>query len=278
MANILVIGAAGGLGSALVDLLCARGDVVVGTGLDAREKSLIEARHGMRVQAHAIDLDAPDAAYAGLEAVVAGMETLDAVVVCAAISPYVPMEAAPFDLLLKTFRINCVGGIAVYQATMPALRRSGGRIIFVSSLVGFLALPLLGPYVTSKFALEGAADVMRREAAAQGVSVVLVEPGGIRTAMVAEQLATIQSRLALLPADHQTRYGPLYRGFEAMASHAYVSEPDEIARVIIEGLDAEIPAARYLAGEDVKQLSATIRDLSVNETDALLAEMFQEPR
>jgi NAD(P)-dependent dehydrogenase (short-subunit alcohol dehydrogenase family) len=280
MKNILVVGAAGGLGSALVDLLCTRGDVVTATGLDVQETSLIGNRYGMRVQAHAVDLDSVDVARSRLEAVVAGMTGLDAVVVCAAIAPYAPLEVAPFDLLLKTFRINCLGGIAVYQATMPALRRSGGRIVLVSSLAGFVALPLLGPYVISKFALEGAADVMRREAAAQGVSVVLVQPGGIRTGMVEAQLDNVRSRLDALAADHQARYGSLYRGYEAMATHAHrttSAPPEKIARVIIEVLDTDKPDARYLAGEDAKRLSEAVRGLSGSEMDALLAEMFREP-
>ena len=280
MANILVVGAAGGLGSALVDLLCARGDAVVATGLNAQETSQIEARYGKRVPAHAVDLNAVDVGRSRLEAVVAGMARLDAVVVCAAISPYAPLEVARFDLMLETFRINCLGGVAVYQAAMPALRRSGGRIVLISSLAGFVALPLLGPYVISKFALEGAADVMRREAAPQGVSVVVVEPGGIRTGMVEEQLANVQSRLAALPAEHQARYGSLYRGFEAMATHAHrtaSAAPEDIARVIIEALDAAKPEARYLAGADAKQMSAVVRERSVNEIDGMLAEMFKGP-
>jgi NAD(P)-dependent dehydrogenase (short-subunit alcohol dehydrogenase family) len=224
----------------------------------------------MRVRAHVVDLDAIDIARSRLEAVVAGMAGLDAVVVCAGISPYVPLEAAPFDLMLKTFRINCLGGVAVYQAALPALRRSGGRIVLVSSLAGFVALPLLGPYVISKFALEGAVDVMRREAAAQGVSVVLIEPGGIRTGMVEDQLANVQSRLAALPAEHQARYGALYRGYEAMATRAHRTisvEPGEVARAIVEALDSEKPNARYLVGEDAKRISAAARELGVNEME-----------
>jgi NAD(P)-dependent dehydrogenase (short-subunit alcohol dehydrogenase family) len=280
MKNFLVVGGAGGLGSAVVDRLYTRGDLVVATGLNAQETALIETRYGMRVRAHAVDLDAPDVARSRLEAVVAGMAELDAVVICAGISPFAPLEVAPFDLLLKTFRINCLGSVAAYQAAMPALRRSGGRIVLVSSLVGLVAFPLLGPYVISKFALEGAADVMRREAAAQGVSVVVVEPGGIRTSLVEQQLASVQSRLAALPSDQQARYGSLYRGYEAMATHAHRTssmEPDEVARLIIQVLDSERTDARYLVGDDAMQISAAVRELSVDKMDEMLAELFREP-
>jgi saccharopine dehydrogenase-like NADP-dependent oxidoreductase len=67
MASILVLGAAGGHGSIVVDSLHARGDLVVATGLNARETSQIETRYGKRVRAHAVDLDAIDVARSRLE-------------------------------------------------------------------------------------------------------------------------------------------------------------------------------------------------------------------
>jgi hypothetical protein len=50
------------------------------------------------------------------------MAELDAVVVCAGIAPFAALQVAPLDLLLKTFRINCLGSVAAYQAAMPACR------------------------------------------------------------------------------------------------------------------------------------------------------------
>jgi hypothetical protein len=73
---------------------------------------------------------------------------------------------------------------------------------------------------------------MRREAAAQGVSVVVAQPGGIRTRLVEDQLARVQSHLAALPPDQQARYGSLYRGYETMAAHAHRTasmEPEAVA-------------------------------------------------
>jgi hypothetical protein len=80
--------------------------------------------------------------------------------------------------------------------------------------------------------------------------------------------------------DQQSRYGSLDRGYETMAAHAHRTasmEPEVVTRVIIEALDSERPDARYVVGDDATRLSAALRQLSVVEMDALLAELFREP-
>jgi short-subunit dehydrogenase len=79
------------------------------------------------------------------------------------------------------FETNFFGVLDLVQQSLPELRKNKGRVIMVSSLSGFLAAPLYSVYSGSKFALEGFSDSLRREVAAFGVSVSIVEPGHIRT-------------------------------------------------------------------------------------------------
>lgn len=278
MRRILVIGGAGGLGSALVGKLVARGDDVVVTVLnDAEEKAVRAARPAVSA-IHRLDLSAPDEVGDSLIAAIAD-GPVDAVVVCAAISPYGPVETTPIALVRRTLEINLVSHIAVYQAAMPALRRSQGRIVFTSSMAGVAAMPFIGAYVASKFALEGIADVMRREAKPQGVDVVLVEPGGIKTPMVSHQLETLVTDIAALSKEDRARYGHLYRAFQVLATrshHGDASEPDLVADVLVTALDATLPAARYVAGADAAQLVALARESSDEALDALFLDMFSQ--
>jgi len=55
-------------------------------------------------------------------------------------------------------RINYIGVLAVTRAFLPLVRSAGGRIVMMSSLSGRVAMPLMGPYAASKFALEGVSD------------------------------------------------------------------------------------------------------------------------
>ena len=67
------------------------------------------------------------------------------------------------------------------QAFLPALRRSRGRVVLMGSIAGRSALPFLGAYAMSKFALEAMADALRVELAPCGMHVAIVEPGTIAT-------------------------------------------------------------------------------------------------
>src|SRR6201999_3308026 len=91
------------------------------------------------------------------------IETLDALVNNAGVAISGPLEFLPLDELRRQFEINVFGLLAVTQAVLEPLRRARGRIVNVSSISGRVAVPLLGPYASSKFAVEALSDTLRRE-------------------------------------------------------------------------------------------------------------------
>jgi NAD(P)-dependent dehydrogenase (short-subunit alcohol dehydrogenase family) len=108
---------------------------------------------------------------------------LDAAVLNAGVALSGPLEFVPLDELRDELEVNVVGQVALLQALLPALRASRGRVVLMGSVSGRLALPFLGPYAASKFALEAVADALRAEVAPFGIRVSLVQPGSIATPM-----------------------------------------------------------------------------------------------
>ena len=113
----------------------------------------------------------------------AAIETLDAVVANAGIAIAAPLEFLPEQELTRQLDVNVVGQFRVVQPLLPLLRRSRGRVVLMGSIGGRSALPFLGAYAMSKFALEAFADSLRVEVAPWGIHVAIVEPGTIATAM-----------------------------------------------------------------------------------------------
>jgi NAD(P)-dependent dehydrogenase (short-subunit alcohol dehydrogenase family) len=275
--SVLIIGGAGGVGSAVVDILANRDYTVTTTVLEATEADSIHTRYSGAVKAHAIDLSNVAAVPAKLERLVDSLPALDAVVVCAAIAPIGPLELTPLSTYTKAFEINCVSAVAVYQATLPALRKTGGRIVILSSMGGRAAFPFLSAYIATKFALEGLGDVMRREAGPQGVKVSLIEPGAIRTNLVRQQLVATEAAYAALGEEDRERYGNLYQGYLKMvraSMQGTASTPEEIAAVVVEALDAAEPEARYVAGGEAKHFLEMSRTMSDRQVDELFHQMF----
>ena len=106
-----------------------------------------------------------------------------------------PIEAVPPDEWRAVLETNVIGVVAVTQALLPALLRSGGRVVNMGSGGGRVAFPLFGPYNTSKFALEGFTDVLRREVSPHGVRVSLIQPGIVATPIYAKHLPISYERI-----------------------------------------------------------------------------------
>ena len=108
--------------------------------------------------------------------------TLDAVFHNGAYALPGPIEDIPADGMRAQFEANFLGWHDLNRHLIPAMRVQGrGRILFNSSVLGIVGMKYRGPYVATKFALEGYADVLRMEMAGTGIQVVLIEPGPIET-------------------------------------------------------------------------------------------------
>ncbi len=84
------------------------------------------------------------------------------------------------DVLRAQFEANFFGWHDLTARIIPAMRAQGaGRIVFCSSVFGFIAAPYRGAYCASKFAVEALADTLRLELAGTGIKVSLIEPGPI---------------------------------------------------------------------------------------------------
>ncbi len=264
----LVVGAAGGVGNEVVKQLLAKGYSVIGTVLNDAEAAHVQKQTPGVEKVIKLDLSDADSVVRDLKQ---QLTALDYVAVCAAISPYGPLEIAPLSMLRRTLEINTISGLAVYQAAMPLLRASKGRIALISSFAGKVGLPFIGQYVASKHALEGMADVMRREAQAFGVHVALVEPGGIRTPMVTGQLDGLARDRAKLSAEEESLYGNLFDIFGKVAGGAWENmlEPSVVAATVVQALHDAAPQARYQIGDDSKFLCDVARKTDP-EIDAVI--------
>ena len=92
-----------------------------------------------------------------------------------------PVENIPMKLVREVLEVNFFGAFLLTQKLIPLLIESKGGIYIIGSTGGRIALPFLSPYTSSKFALEGFCESLRREMKPFGVRTVMIEPGGIAT-------------------------------------------------------------------------------------------------
>ncbi len=165
-----------------------------------------------------------------------------------------PTEFLPIDVLRRQLEVNVIGQIAVTQAFLPLIRKGHGRIVNIGSGSGRFALPFLGAYAASKFAMEALTDVLRRELQPWDIRVSIVELGTVQTPMWDKSTAETYDLQAELPAYAKELYE------ESTSSMARIMEngrrraiPSEVvAEVVREVLEARRPRTRYRVGADAR--------------------------
>ena len=270
---IVVTGASTGIGLAASQRLAAAGfGVFAGVRKDSDADRLREL--GLRPLTIDVTDGASIQAAAAEVADATGGDGIAGLVNNAGVAISGPLEFIPLDRIREQMEINFIGQIAVTQAFLRQVRAGRGRILFVSSIGGRIAMPLFGPYSASKFAIEAAADSLRRELRGQGIDVAVIEPGGVKTPIWAKGTETGNEIEAGLPAEAGELYGPLTAALRAVSEDIATNsgiEPEEVAEAIHHALTAGRPKTRYLVGRDAKGRWAVARRIPDRWFDALIA-------
>jgi NAD(P)-dependent dehydrogenase (short-subunit alcohol dehydrogenase family) len=153
--------------------------------------------------------------------------------------------------LREQFETNFFGLVALTKRVLPGMReRRRGRIINVSSINGRVAVPGLGAYCASKFAVEGFSESLRHELLRFGVFVSLVEPGTFRTAIFDRN-----RRVAGRAHDPSSPWYRFTRRMERLVDRRVeksTADPRQVADVIAAIAVSPRPRLRYLVGRDAR--------------------------
>ena len=270
MRSAVVTGASSGIGLASALRLARAGWRVYGGVRTVADADLLREQ-GIEP----VELDVTDAGQIASAAAAVGPE-LHGLVDNAGIAIAAPLELVPLDELRRQLEVNVVGQVAVLQALLPALRRARGRVVLMGSIGGRSALPFLGPYAASKHALEAFADVLRVELAPWDISVSIVEPASVKTAIWTKGAAQADVMRAEISREADELYAERIERFRAVAlKRGPGIDADVVAKAVEHALTASRPKARYLVGRDA-HLRAWIERLPTRLRDRLLAKALTE--
>ena len=258
---VVVTGASTGIGEACALRLDRMGfSVFAGVRREA-DGNALEQKSSGRLTPVFIDVADEVSIASAVETVSAavGDSGLAGLVNNAGIAVPAPIELVPLDALRRQLEVNVIGQVSVTQAFLPLVRKAQGRIVNMGSIAGRLAIPFLGPYCMSKFAMEALTDSLRVELRPWGIKVSLVEPGRIATPIWGKGIATGRG---LMKDRHNTLYGPLAAAIEGAVSKADGRgiHPDKVAEVVAHALTSRRPKTRYLVGLDA-HIQATLANL-----------------
>ena len=264
---VVITGASTGIGRATARHLDALGFAVFAGVRREQDGDKLRADASERLTPVLIDVTdgaSIRAAAATVEQAV-GERGLAGLVNNAGVAISAPLEFIPIEEFRKQIEVNLVGQVAVTQAFIPLLRKAKGRVVNIGSIGGRVALPLVGPYAASKFGMEGITDALRRELMPWGISVSILEPGGVATPIWDRGLSTADTIMRDMPPEAESLYGRRIAAIQKAAAQIARDgmPPEAVAKVIEHALTAPRPKTRYLVGRDAKiraRLSAILPD------------------
>jgi NAD(P)-dependent dehydrogenase (short-subunit alcohol dehydrogenase family) len=247
---VLITGASSGVGQSAAGLLSERGYRVFGTSRHPTASDPMPA-----VEMLPLDVRDDDSARACIQAIADRAGRLDVLINNAGYELAGALEELSQDEARAQFETNFFGVVRMVDAVLPLMRRQQrGHIVNVGSLSGLSAVPFLGIYSASKFALEGYTEALRHEVKPFNIQVSLTEAGFLKTPMMHHrQLAA--NRLSDYDAWRQRALNAI-RGYEEKAPG-----PEAVAETLLAILSSNSPRLRYLIGEQAKTVARLRRFL-----------------
>src|SRR5207244_3755181 len=178
------------------------------------------------------------------------------------------LEETSIEEAKQEFDANFFGVLRVTNAVLPGMRQGGyGRIVNISSVLGFLPAPYQGMYAASKHALEGYTETLDHEVRRFGVRAMLIEPAYTKTKIV-EHSKSARAALEVYAVERKHMAELVEREVERG------DDPRLVAEAVGNALSVESPRLRYAVGKGV-MLSRLRRFVPAGMSDRSLRRQFQ---
>ncbi|MFG1933435.1 SDR family NAD(P)-dependent oxidoreductase [Mycobacterium sp. NPDC048908] len=261
-------GTPGGFGVAYAEAALETGDHVALTSRRPEQLAKWAQRYGDRVLVVPLDVTDPDQVLRGVRAAEEHFGSIDVLVNNAGRGWFGSIEGMDESSVRAMFELNFFAVLSVTRAVLPGMRaRGNGWIVNVSSVAGLVSATGFGYYSATKFAVEAITETLRDEVAAQGISVLAVEPGAFRT----NAYAGFANEPVAEPI-------PEYHDMLEQVRAAFVDmdgvqpgDPHRGARAVIAAMAQDPPPRRLILGNGgydavIDTLEHALADIRANET------------
>jgi NAD(P)-dependent dehydrogenase (short-subunit alcohol dehydrogenase family) len=235
----IVTGASSGIGEATAERLARAGYRVYGTSRRGAQGQIGKRTFEML----ALDVTSDESVRTAVNEVLRREGRIDLLVNNAGfgVAPAAAEESS-IQQAQAIFNTNFFGIVRMIRAVVPHMRQRGsGRIINISSVLGFVPMPYMALYSATKHAVEGYSESLDQELRTQGIRVSLVEPAYIKSAFDANQLQ---------PDEALGEYRDLRAGLDLRVKEALegADGPAVVAETVVKVALAATPKVRYTSG------------------------------
>jgi NAD(P)-dependent dehydrogenase (short-subunit alcohol dehydrogenase family) len=270
MKTILITGCSTGIGYDAMKTLHQKGFQVFATARTDEDLSKIRALGIEAVYMEMTDHNSIETALSTVLSKTGGR--LDILFNNAAYGQPGAVEDLPVDVLRHQFEVNVFSWHYLTTLVVKVMREQGaGKLIFNSSVLGFVSMPYRGAYNASKYALEGLVDTLRLELSQTNIQVSLIEPGPIETHFRKNALKAFKHSIDYTQSNHTAAYQKQIERLEKEGPSATFTLPaSAVTDVLLKAINARKAKARYRVTFPTKLFAILKRILPTSWLDALL--------
>ena len=241
--SVLITGCSSGIGLCIAKGLRDKGYRVFPT---ARSHEDIKNLQDLDFEALFLDLSSSDSINAAILKLYEMTDSIYALINNGAYGQVGALEDISRKVLDKQFQSNVFGWHELTNLVLPKMRNSNsGRVIYISSVLGFVAMPFRGPYVASKFAIEGLVSTLRLELSNTNIKISLIQPGPIESKFRENAYLAFKENVDISNSHYLDRYKLMIERLKSSKKVKFTLPPESIVRCIFHALESRSPKNYY---------------------------------
>ena len=266
--TVLITGCSSGIGFCLAQNLRSAGYRVFAT---ARKEKDITKLQELGFDAFLLDLASSDSIKAAISELYQKTDSLYALINNGAYGQAGALEDISREALEKQFQANVFGWHELTNLVLPSMKaRNIGRVIYISSVLGFVAMPFRGPYVASKFAIEGLVNTLRLELKKTKIKLSLIQPGPIESKFRHNAFLAFKENVDSSKSDYKREYKTMIERLNSDKNVQFTLAPESVLQCVLHALESKIPKNHYRVTFPTKLFAFLCRILPSSWMDNIL--------
>ena len=269
MRSVLITGCSSGIGLCLALGLKKAGYQVFAT---ARKFNDVEKLKQLGLESHQLDLTSSESIKLAMSQIYSQTDTLYGLIHNGAYGQVGALEDISREVFEDQFQANFFGWHELTNLVLPVMKKNNsGRIIYVSSVFGFVAMPFRGPYNASKFAIEGLVDTLRLELINTNIQLSLIQPGPIDSQFRANAYLAFKDNVNMEKSAYQVNYQGMIKRLKSSQLATYTLAPESILSCTLHALEAPRAKIHYRVTFPTKLFALLKRILPSRIMDKILS-------
>ena len=241
--SVLITGCSSGIGLCIAKGLKRRGYRVFPTARTLKDVNILQ---DSGFEALLLDLSSSDSIKTAIFNLYKKTDTIYALINNGAYGQVGALEDISRSTLDKQFQSNVFGWHELTNLVLPKMRElNSGRVIYISSVLGFVAMPFRGSYIASKFAIEGLVSTLRLELVDTNIKFSVIQPGPIESKFRENAYKAFKENVDISSSYYLNQYESMIERLKSGTNVKFTLPPEAVLKCTIHALESDSPKNYY---------------------------------